>query len=288
MKDILIGAHVSIAGGLHHAIHQAESIGATTMQIFVKNARSWHAKALSEDEIDLFKKTLADSTISQPVAHASYLINIGSPTHRIAAQSTKALSEEFERCQDLGIDYLVVHPGSHTGSGEEICLERIADNLHTILSASSRHVTKICLETMAGQGSNVGYMFEHLQKIISLCGNSKRLGVCLDTCHIFAAGYDIATEHGYQQAMALFGDVIGFDQLKVIHLNGSLMPCMSRKDRHASLKEGYIPLKIFELVMNDRRFVEVPKILETPHDKLDGYAREIIMLKDMVLKKPRA
>lgn len=281
-KDILVGAHVSIAGGLHQAIYQAESIGATSMQIFVKNARSWHAKPLSEEEIALFTKVLSASTIQQPVAHASYLINIGSPDHSIASKSTKALLEEFERCQSLGIPYLVLHPGSHVGSGEDACLEQIAHNLHTIFETSKRHITTICLEAMAGQGSNVGYSFEHLKKIISLCGNTKRLGVCLDTCHIFAAGYDISTADGYKQTIKLFDDVIGLERLKVIHMNGSLTACNSHKDRHAPLGEGEIPLETFVLIMRDSRFKHIPKILETPHETLEGYAREIVLLKEMV------
>ncbi len=278
-NEQLVGAHVSIAGGLHKSVAQALELGATTMQIFTKSNRSYKAKPLTQEEIDTFRQAVKESGLQKPVAHCSYLINIGSPKEDVAQRSTAALTHELERCQQLGIPYLVLHPGSHLKSGEDECITRIAKNLDKVLEIADG-TTTICLETMAGQGTNIGYAFEHLRAIIDQCENNKHLGVCFDTCHVFAAGYNITTQQDYDMVMKQFKDIIGVRRLKVFHINDSKMPLGAKRDRHASLGEGEIPKNVFSFIMNDEPFTNVPKILETPDPEL--YAKEIKELYGMI------
>lgn len=279
-KKILVGAHVSIAGGLHKAIKRGEGIGCTAIQIFTKSTRSWFAKKITKEEVELFKKAWKESSISSVIVHAGYLINIGSGKKSFEGKSVKSLTEELQRCEILGIPYLVLHPGASVGGEVEGCITRIAKNLDEVLE-KVKGKSKILLETMAGQGTNVGYTFEQLKKIRKLCKNKRRVGICFDTCHIFAAGYDISTPKGYKETWDRFEKVLGLGLLKVIHINGSKRELGSRKDRHENLGKGKIPLKTFELIMNDKRFFNVPKILETP---IGGeiYGKEIKTLKKMI------
>ncbi|MFH0898252.1 MAG: deoxyribonuclease IV [bacterium] len=278
-KEPIVGAHVSIAGGLHNSIKEALSIGATTMQIFTKSNRSYTAKALTQKETTLFKQAVKESGLQKITAHCSYLINIGSPKIGVANKSVTALAKELSRCEQLDIPYLVIHPGSHLGSGEDACIKQIAKNLDTIL-ANATGTTKICLETMAGQGTNIGSTFEQLKNIIDLCKHKEHLGTCLDTCHIFSAGYDISSEKKYHEVMDTFCKIIGISRLQVVHVNDSKTPCGSHIDRHETLGKGTIPRNAFKALMNDKRLENVPKILETPDPDL--YAEEIAMLKKMV------
>ncbi len=278
---ILLGAHMSIAGGIHKAILRGEEIGCTAIQVFTKSGRSWSAKKLKNDEIELFKQTWKKSSICQVVAHAAYLINIGSKDKKTEKRSLKSLIQELERCEVLGIPYLVLHPGSHLGVGEDECMKKISKNLDTALKTVKGKVM-IALETVAGQGTNIGYTFEQLKKIRLLCKEKKHISFCLDTCHIFAAGYDISSPKGYENVMKKIGKVLGFKSLKAIHINDSKTELGSRKDRHANIGKGKIPLSTFKLIMNDKRLQNIPKILETPIQTGKEYVDEIKLLRRMV------
>jgi len=209
MKSDLLGAHLSIAGGIFKVIERAKSINATAIQIFVKNSRSWSAKPLSKEETEKFIQAKKTSNVEFVVAHSSYLINIASTNEKTEALSCKALFEELERCEQLKIPYLVLHPGSHLGSGEKEGIKRVAKNINSILK-KFKGKTKILLETMAGQGTNIGYTFEQIKAIRDLIEEKSRVGVCLDTCHVYAAGYDIATEKGLNNTLKSFDKIIGF------------------------------------------------------------------------------
>jgi len=281
-QKILVGAHVSIAGGLHKAVERAIALGATTMQIFTKSGRTWFAKKITQEEAERFKQAVKKTKLIGVTAHSSYLINIASINLKTIKKSLTALVEEIQRCELLSIPYLVLHPGSHVGTGEETGIKKIAKNLDRVLKKTSGK-TLVLLETMAGQGTNIGYTFEQLREIIDLCEEQKKIGVCLDTCHIFAAGYDINTPEAYENTIKKFTQILGLRRLKVIHINDSKTLCNSRKDRHASLGTGKISPQAFKLIMNDKRLTNIPKILETPEPEL--YAEEIRMLKNMVSKK---
>jgi deoxyribonuclease-4 len=275
-KTVLVGAHVSIAGGLHKAVERALALGATTMQIFTKSSRSWYDKPISPETEKLFKKALKDSGLKKIVAHASYLINIASAKPNTEQQSVAALKHELHRCEQLSIPFLVLHPGSHIGDGEEKGIKKICKNLDKVL-ATANGKTKLLLETMAGQGTNLGYTFKQIREIHDRCTHKKHLGVCLDTCHIFAAGYELRNTTEYEKTMKKFARIVGLRKLKAIHLNDSKTELGSRKDRHESLGKGQIPKKIFQLIMQDKRLVGIPKILETPDPTL--YKEEISLLK---------
>lgn len=281
-QNILVGSHISTAGGLHKAIERGQSIGATAIQIFTKSNRQWFDKKITPEDAALFKDAWKASSIKEIVVHAAYLINLGSSNPEVEVKSIKALSDEMNRCAQLGIDYLVLHPGSHLGVGVEPCLEQIARNINTVLEASDNKVM-ILIETMAGQGSNVGFKFEQLHTLRNLVTEKKRVGFCVDTCHIFCAGYDIATTAGWQQTVDDIGNVLGFSHVKAIHVNDSQTPCGSNKDRHAPLGKGHIPLETFKYMMQDTRLVNIPKILETPSEPdMKLWATEIAILKSYV------
>jgi deoxyribonuclease-4 len=279
---ILLGAHVSIAHGLHHAFERAVSIGCTVCQIFVKSSRSWFEKKLTDQEINLSKQAQKQSGVQTVIAHAGYLINIGSTKQETEKKSCDSLLHELTRCEALEIPYLVLHPGAHLGAGPDVCIKQIAKNLDTILNQTTG-VTKILLETTAGQGTNVGYTFEQLALIRSLCDHKKNIEICLDTCHVFAAGYDITSTQEFNKTIKLFDDIIGLTHLKAIHLNDSKGACGSRLDRHEPLGKGHIPLQTFKLIMNHDYLSNIPKILETPADvTMSLWVEEIKLLKNMV------
>ena len=261
---LLIGAHVSISGGLHKAFPLAADIGCTAMQIFTKNASQWNAKPLQEKDIQQFKAAWAASGIRMVVAHDSYLINLATPDDALLEKSRSAMRIEVERCEQLGIPYLVMHPGSHVGSGEEAGLRRVAESFDAIHRQTSGYQTKILVETTAGQGTNLGWQFEQIARIFEHVAQPERLGVCFDTCHAFAAGYDIRTEAAYRQTMAEFDRIIGLARLNAIHVNDSVKPLGCRVDRHEAIGKGHIGLDGFRWLMNDPRLADIPKILETP------------------------
>lgn len=260
---LLLGAHMSISGGLEKAIESGASIGCTTIQIFTKSNRQWNAKVLTQKEIELFKDTAKTLKMGPIIAHATYLINIASADPKISQSSTQALAMELARCQDLAIPYLVLHPGSYgTGTPQE-GLERISHHLDAIFEQVPGH-TMILLETMAGQGTSLCWNFEQIATVIKKSTHKKRLGVCLDTCHAFVAGYDFTTKDSYEKLWKDFDSLIGIEHLKAIHINDSKKGCGSRIDRHEHIGKGALGLEPFELLFNDPRFFDVPKILETP------------------------
>jgi len=259
-----LGAHESIAGGLHKAFARAQSVGCDTVQIFVKSNRAWAVQPLTEEEIALFAAQAAETGIAPVMAHASYLLNPAAPDDALWAKSRDMLIVELERCEALGLPGLVLHPGSHMGAGEEAGLARVARALGEVHAATPGFRAQILLETTAGQGTNLGYRFEQLAWLIAHTPQGERLGVCLDTCHVFAAGYELRTPEGYAATMAEFERVIGLERLRVLHLNDCKAALGSRKDRHEHIGKGAIGLEGFRLVLNDPRLDGLPGFLETP------------------------
>lgn len=262
-----LGAHLSIAGGLPRAVDRAVASRCEALQIFTKSAGQWRARVLPADEIVLFRRRVAETGIHPVVAHNSYLINIAAATLPLREQSLAALVEEYDRAAALGLDGLVMHPGSYTTGTEEGGLQLVADGLRSLLRARPGAQPLILLEHTAGQGTNLGHRFEHLARILDLLDGSPRVGVCLDTCHLLAAGYDITTGRGYQRTFREFDRLVGLDRIKVFHLNDSKNPCGARVDRHEHIGRGCLGLEPFRLLLNDRRFAALPMLLETP--KLD-------------------
>lgn len=280
-KLLLLGAHMSIAGGFETAIKQGESIGCTAIQIFTKSNRQWYAKGITDDQAQLFKHMLSNSPIQIVVAHASYLINLGSPDHAIAEKSTKALAQELHRCDQLGIPYLILHPGSYRESNKNICLQQITQNIDIALNIAQPKAT-ILLETMAGQGTSVGDRFEDIATVIALSSNPDSIGVCFDTCHAFAAGYDFRDQSSYTSMWKQFDTIIGLNKLKAIHLNDSKKGLGSHVDRHEAIGAGKLGLSPFKLIMNDKNLTAIPKILETPKASLDDDRKNIEILKSLI------
>lgn len=264
-QTLLLGAHISIAGGYDKALKQAASIGCTTLQIFTKSNRQWAAKPITDDEANLFKKTGKELGLENVIVHASYLINLASANKQVQEKSLHALIQELERCHQLGIRYLVLHPGSNGECKKEEGLQLIADGINNALEAlNPDNKTMILLETMAGQGSTLCSTFEEIGIIRSLIDKKNYVGVCVDTCHIFAAGYDLRTKKEYNKTWDALDSAIGIENVKVIHCNDSKKECGSRVDRHEAIGNGQLEDKSFELLFNDRRFFDIPKILETP------------------------
>jgi deoxyribonuclease IV len=264
------GAHMSIAGGCDRAVQAAHAANCVTVQLFTKNNNQWNAPALSAEHIAAFRLALAETGIVDPVAHTSYLINLGSPDDTLWRKSIDAMTVEVERCGLLGIADLVVHPGAHMGAGEEAGLERIAQALDLVISRAAGLGVTIDLETTAGQGTNLGYRFEHLQDILQRVAHPKRLGVCVDTCHIFAAGYPMETAQEYDETIDRLCRTVGLENLRVWHLNDSCRELGSRVDRHAGIGAGKMGLEPFRHLVNDLRFRDLRMILETPKGIEDG------------------
>jgi deoxyribonuclease-4 len=281
MEKILIGAHTSAAGGAPNALQQGKDIGATTIQFFTSNQKQWNGRVISEEEIALWKKTLDETGITDIMSHDSYLINLGSPNEELLAKSRKAFRQELERCHLLDVAYLNFHPGSATTGTVEQCLQTIAESLLGMEDLILRGKTKIVLETTAGQGSSVGYLFEHIGAIIKEVRHRFPIGVCIDTCHIFAAGYDIRTKEGWEKTLQEFDALIGLDHLMAFHVNDSLKDLGSRVDRHADLGEGKIGMESFYHLM---QINDLPKYLETPNGP-PNWKREIAILKSYAEEK---
>ncbi|WOJ93106.1 deoxyribonuclease IV [Congregibacter variabilis] len=273
-----IGAHVSTRGGVENAPLNAQRIGATAFAFFTRNQRQWHAKALSEPAIRAFKSNCASCGYSpgQILPHSSYLINLGHPRTQGLEKSRRAFLDEMQRCESLGLIYLNFHPGSHLGKiRQSSCLKRIAESIDFALNAT-RKVTAV-IENTAGQGNCLGYRFEQLAEIIDQVEHKSRVGVCLDTCHCFAAGYDISTVAGCEATFAEFDAVIGFRYLCGVHLNGSKATLGSRVDRHDSLDHGCLGMTPFKYIMQDSRFDNIPMVLETIDASL--WPQEIALLR---------
>ena len=258
---------MSIGGGAHMAIERACSIQCSAMQIFVKNNMQWFARPLQREEIGAFLNHQQRTALASVFAHANYLINLAATNPQFHANSIRALTEELIRADQLELPFLVLHPGAHLGAGEEAGLTKIVDSINRVLAAIPKVKTKIALETTAGQGSCLGDRFEHLAYIIANVRESERLCVCLDTAHIFAAGYDIGSEPAVRKTFREFDRVIGRDRLAAIHLNDSKTARGSRVDRHEHIGKGRIGLDAFRFIMRDRRFGKIPKVLETPKGK---------------------
>ncbi|HAG07776.1 MAG: putative endonuclease 4 [Clostridia bacterium 62_21] len=259
-----LGAHMSIAGGMDKAILRGQSIGCETIQVFTKSSNRWRAKPLVSEEIARFKQAREESGINPVFGHTSYLINLGSPDEDLWQKSVDSFLVEMERCAALGLPYLVMHPGAHMGAGEDVGLRRIGRALDEILARTEGSGVIILLETTAGQGSNIGYRFEHLARLIEESAYPDRLGVCFDTCHAFAAGYDLRTPEAFHRTFEEFDALIGIDRLKAIHLNDSRGDLGSRIDRHEHIGLGKLGLEPFRLLLNDPRFRNLPMVLETP------------------------
>jgi deoxyribonuclease-4 len=267
MPDNILGVHVSIAGGLANAFREAEKVDCQVMQIFTKNSNQWSAKKISAEDVEQFKQE-AQRTKIMPVAHDGYLINLASPKSWIRKKSIAALNEELVRCDQLGIPYLIIHPGSHLGKGEKEGIKKIADGLNQILN-KSKFKAKILLETTAGQGTNLGYKFEQLADIRKLIKKKNQIGFCLDTCHIFAAGYDLRKKQVYAKTIKEFDQVAGLKNLYIIHANDSKKELGSRVDRHEHIGQGLIGKEAFKLLLSDKKLINIPKILETPKDRVN-------------------
>lgn len=259
------GAHMSISGGLAKAFARGESVGCEAMQIFSKSERQWAAKPILPEDAAAFRAEQARSGIGPVVVHDSYLINLAAPADELWEKSIAAFAHELERCQQLGIPYIVTHPGAHTGSGEEAGLQREAVALERLFAEGVGGDTMVLLETTAGQGSCLGNRFEHLARLFELLpGHHARLGVCVDTCHIFAAGYDIRDAERYAATFAELDRVVGLANVRCFHLNDSQKDLGSRVDRHAPIGQGCIGQEAFRLLVNDPRFHGLPMIIETP------------------------
>ncbi len=278
-QKLLLGAHMSIAGGFYKSILRGAEIGCTTIQIFTKSNRQWKAKTIEKEDVSEYLKTLKESNIFPVAAHASYLINLGSPNEDTNKKSLEALIIELERCEKLKIPYLVLHPGNGLSSTEKETINLIANNINTALKKVPGKV-QLLLENMAGQGTGFGYKFEQLASVYKKIKLKSRFGICFDTCHAFAAGYDVRTKSSYEKTLKEFDKIIGLKLLKLIHINDSKKDLGSRVDRHEHIGKGKIGINGFKLLFNDQRFFNIPKILETP--KESDLSEDIINLKTIV------
>ncbi len=273
------GAHMSMAGGHHKAAQRAREVGCDALQVFTKSNNQWKAKPLTDVDVAAFRTSLQEAAIADPVAHNSYLINLGSPDEVLWNKSIDAMVVEVERAEALGIRSLVAHPGAHVGSGEEAALARIARGLDEVHRRTLGFSVAIALETTAGQGTCLGHRFEHLAAILDRVAEPERLGVCVDTCHLFAAGYSLGTLKDYNRTIDDLERAVGVGRVRVWHLNDSQKACGSRVDRHAGIGRGLMGLEPFRHVVNDPRFALVPMILETPKGTEGGEDLDVINLR---------
>jgi deoxyribonuclease IV len=276
----LLGAHQSIAGGYYKAVEIAQRTGCDCVQIFTKNNNQWRAKPISPEEAQRFRQTLAALKIGDPISHDSYLINLASPDDELWKKSIDAFVIELQRAEQLGIAYVVTHPGSYTTSSEAAGLKRIIKALNEVHRQTKGIAAKCLLENTAGQGSNLGWRFEHLATILGGVRDPERLGgVCIDTCHTFAAGYAMSTEKEFKATLRELDQVVGLDRVKAFHLNDSKAKFGARVDRHAAIGRGEIGLEAFRVLMNDRRFRRTPMYLETPKGVEGGEDLDVINLR---------
>ena len=277
-KQTTLGAHVSISGGIQNAVLRAADLNINCFQIFVKNNRQWHIKFPTPTEIGEFKKNIKEFSIKSVVAHATYLINLCSLDAQVREKSYTTLKNELEICDTLNIPYLVLHPGS--GPNKEECTKMISQALNKIYTDNKIN-TKVLLETMAGQGESIGHTFENLHKIYDKIKNKNSVGFCFDTCHVFSAGYDIKTDKGFESILKEFDNFLGLENLKVFHINDSKKECGSKVDRHEHIGLGKIGIGLFEYIMNDERFIDIPKIIETPKNAVEDDIRNLQILKKL-------
>lgn len=279
-KDLLIGAHTSAAGGAYHALLEGRDIGATTIQLFTANQKRWLAKPIDQESVDLWQKTLKETGIKKVMSHDSYLINLGSPDPEGLFKSREAFKQEIDRCLQLGVTFLNFHPGAALKESTQQCLDFICDSLLSYEKQLANSSLRLLLETTAGQGSAVGWRFEELAYIIEKIKDRISIGVCIDTCHIFVAGYDLRTAAACDATLKEFDKVIGLEHLYAFHLNDSVKGLGSRVDRHKPLGEGEIGLECFKFLMQDARTRDLPMYLETP-DGPPLWEKEIALLRKL-------
>lgn len=275
----ILGAHMSIAGGYYKSVEAAREQGCDCVQLFTKNNNQWRAKPLTDEEAKRFQEALAELRISHPISHNSYLINLAAPNDELWRKSIDAHRVELERAEALGIPYVVAHPGAFTTSSEEEGLQRVISALDEIHVSMPKCKARTLLETTAGQGSCLGHRFEHLATILNGVKRPERLGVCVDTCHVFAAGYPLGTKTEYKRTIDALASIVGLEQIKAFHLNDSVKGLGSRVDRHAHIGKGCLGLEPFRHLLNDRRFREIPMYLETPKEEVDGEHMDAVNLR---------
>lgn len=262
---MLLGAHVSVAGGLEHAPAHGKTLGAEAIQIFTRNQRTWRHRPLCAAEVAAFRAARAAAGTRAVLAHGSYLLNLAAADPAILRRSRAALLAEIERCRRLGVDVLVVHPGAHGGRGEAAGVRAVAASLDWALEhAGGTGRVTLALETTAGQGHSLGHRFEHLRDILGRLRRPAGVAVCIDTCHVFAAGYELRSAGGYEETLAALGRTVGLDRVAAIHLNDSRGPLGSRRDRHVDLGAGELGIRVFTRLVRDRRLSGLPAVLETP------------------------
>jgi deoxyribonuclease IV len=277
----ILGAHMSIAGGYYKAVEQASACGCDCVQLFTKNNNQWRAKDLTDDDVSRFQSALARRKITHPIAHDSYLINLAAPDDELWKKSIDAFVVELQRAERLGLAYVVMHPGAHTTSSEAEGLARVIKAFDEVHRQTRKFKVVTLIETTAGQGSSLGWRFEHLASIIAGVRDPERLGVCVDTCHIFAAGYPLAEEQDYKTTMKAFDKIVGIERIKAFHLNDSKKPLGSRVDRHEHIGRGQLGLAPFRHLLNDRRFLKVPMYLETAKEQEDGEEMDVVNLRKL-------
>lgn len=278
-SELLIGAHTSAAGGVQNALLEGQDIGATTIQFFTANQKRWDGKPLSTDTLSAWKTALDQTQMRQVMSHDSYLINLGAPSEENLLKSRKTFGEEILRCQALGVAYLNFHPGAAVGSDPQECMDKICESLLMYEPLVGHGSLRLLLENTAGQGSAIGHRFEELAYILNKVKHKIPIGVCIDTCHAFAAGYDIRTAEGWDETLKTFDRLIGLEHLYAFHVNDSLKGLGSRVDRHASLGKGLMGIDCFKVMMTDPRTRTLPKYLETPEGP-PVWKEEIAMLRE--------
>jgi len=283
----LLGAHMSIAGGVDKALVRGAEVGCEAIQIFTKNNNQWKAAPLSASDASAFRAGQRETGIRAVVAHDSYLINLASPDPSLYERSVAAFDEELDRCATLGIPYLIAHPGAHVGSGLEEGIERIASALNRLLRRRDRRKVSVLLETTAGQGTSIGHRFEHLRDIIGRLRTPDRVGVCVDTCHVFAAGYDLRTRKSCQAVWREFDAIVGLEKVRAFHLNDCRRDLGCRTDRHEHIGKGFLGEDAFRWLMNDRRFDGIPMVLETPKGKDCAEDRMNLGVLRRLMRRPR-
>lgn len=276
-----IGAHTSTSGGLKNAIIEAHEIGANTFQCFTSNQKRWEGRQLTEEDLNSWFETLEKFPMKYIMSHDSYLINLGAVKEDVYTKSLHAFKEELKRCHALKISYLNFHPGAYTDGTEEECLKKIVHSLKSIQSLAQKGPTRLLIEATAGQGTQVGCTFEQLGYLVHALKDIIPIGVCIDTCHIFAAGYDVRNKQAWDDTLCEFDKKVGLNHLYALHVNDSIKPFGSKKDRHAPLGEGEIGLEGFKAMMQDKRLSHIPKYLETPEGP-DSWKKEITLLKSFI------
>ena len=272
-----IGAHMSVAGGMANAVERARLHGCEALQIFAKNASQWKGKPLDPADVATFRRRIDATGIAPVVSHASYLINLATTVPALREQSTVAFIDELDRAETLGLRGVVIHPGTCTAGTEAGALRLIAESIRTALAARPEQRTMVLLEHTAGQGRTVGHCFEHLAAILEHLDGSPRVGVCLDTCHLLASGYDISTPAGYDETFTRFDRLVGLNRLEVFHANDSKKPCGSRVDRHEHIGDGYVGREAFRRLLHDPRFANLPLLIETAKARGSERASQIVV-----------